>query len=48
MDAYLQPWSGFTASYRPIYSTHEIELAIIDRATLTIGSHRTSHCAHGR
>ena len=43
MDAYLQPWSAFTASHRPIYSTHEIELAIIDRATLTFGSHQTLH-----
>ena len=38
MDAYLQPWSAFTASHRPVYSTHEIELTIVDRATLTFGS----------
>ena len=43
MEAYLQPWNAFTASHRPIYSPHEIELAIIDRATLTVGDEK-----HGR
>jgi len=42
MEAYLQPWSGMTASHRPIYSPHEIELAIIDRATLMFGSAASS------
>ena len=38
MDGYFQPLTALTDSRRPIYTQHEIELAIVEHATLHVGS----------
>ena len=40
-DGYFQPLTTLTDSRRPIYAQHEVELAIVDSATLHIGSSPT-------